>query len=267
MASIPPQRLTVDKIVKDLLEPATTSFYQVSISDPRQLNERGDTFATYLRQQGLEVLFNARGLDPTRREKLQLFCSEATLPGSSMATANLDNDFTGVSEKYAHRRVFDETIDLTFYCDAKEYLPIRFFESWMSYMTNDTNDRHSGEFHYRMKFPAKYKGGLEITKFEKNLFSQDPVRGRTRPLTYTFIDAFPRSISAMPVTYDTSDLLKCSVSFSYTRYSAKPANSNAGDPTFAYYAGQFANIAVDKLTGVDLLGDVVGGVVQRSLSN
>ena len=265
MASIPPQRLTVDKIVSDLLEPATTSFYQVSISDPRQLNERGDTFATYLRQQGLEVLFNARGLDPTRREKLQLFCSETTLPGSSLATANLDNDFTGVSEKYAHRRVFDETIDLTFYCDAKEYLPVRYFESWLSYMTNDTRDNHSENFYYRMKFPKKYKGGLEITKFEKNLFSQDPVRGRTRPLTYTFIDAFPKSISAMPVTYDASDLLKCSVSFSYTRYSAKPANHDAFDPSFAYAAGQFANIAVDRLTGVDLLGDIVGGVVQRAL--
>ena len=265
MASIPPQRLTVDKIVSDLLEPATTSFYQVSISDPRQLNERGDTFATYLRQQGLEVLFNARGLDPTRREKLQLFCSETTLPGSSLATANLDNDFTGVSEKYAHRRVFDEEISLTFYCDAKEYLPVRYFESWLSYMTNDTRDNHSENFYYRMKFPKKYKGGLEITKFEKNLFSQDPVRGRTRPLTYTFIDAFPKSISAMPVTYDASDLLKCSVSFSYTRYSAKPANHDAFDPSFAYAAGQFANIAVDKLTGVDLLGDIVGGVVQRAL--
>ena len=133
-------------------------------------------------------------------------------------------------------------------------------------MTNDTNDRHSGEFHYRMKFPAKYKGGLEITKFEKNLFSQDPVRGRTRPLTYTFIDAFPRAISSMPVTYDASDLLKCTVSFSYTRYSAKPRSMDL-DETFAYYAGKFANIAVDKLTGIDLLGDVVGGVVQRSLSN
>tara|TARA_B100000214_G_scaffold359813_1_gene321634 strand:- start:37 stop:837 length:801 start_codon:yes stop_codon:yes gene_type:complete len=265
MASIPPQRLTVDKIVSDLLEPATTSFYQVSISDPRQLNERGDTFATYLRQQGLEVLFNARGLDPTRREKLQLFCSETTLPGSSLATANLDNDFTGVSEKYAHRRVFDEEISLTFYCDAKEYLPVRYFESWLSYMTNDTRDNHSENFYYRMKFPKKYKGGLEITKFEKNLFSQDPVRGRTRPLTYTFIDAFPKSISAMPVTYDASDLLKCSVSFSYTRYSAKPANHDAFDPSFAYAAGQFANIAVDRLTGVDLLGDIVGGVVQRAL--
>ena len=266
MASIPPQRLTVDKIVSDLLEPATTSFYQVSISDPRQLNERGDTFATYLRQQGLEVLFNTRGLDPTRREKLQLFCSETTLPGSSLATANLDNDFTGVSEKYAHRRVFDEEISLTFYCDAKEYIPVRYFESWISYMTNDTRDNHSENFYYRMKFPKKYKGGLEITKFEKNLNSQDPVRGRTRPLTYTFIDAFPKAISAMPVTYDASDLLKCSVSFSYTRYSAKPANHDAFDPSFAYAAGQFANIAVDKLTGIDLLGDVVGGVVQRSLS-
>ena len=77
-------------------------------------------------------------------------------------------------------------------------------------------------FYYRMKFPKKYKGGLEITKFEKNLNSQDPVRGRTKPLTYTFIDAFPRTISSMPVTYDASDLLKCTVSFSYTRYSAKP---------------------------------------------
>ena len=265
MASIPPQRLTVDKIVSDLLEPATTSFYQVSISDPRQLNERGDTFATYLRQQGLEVLFNSRGLDPTRREKLQLFCSETTLPGSSLATSNLDNDFTGVSEKYAHRRVFDEEISLTFYCDAKEYLPVRYFESWLSYMTNDTRDNHSENFYYRMKFPKKYKGGLEITKFEKNLMSQDPVRGRTRPLTYTFIDAFPKAISAMPVSYDASDLLKCSVSFSYTRYSAKPANHDAFDPSFAYAAGQFANIAVDRLTGVDLLGDIVGGVVQRAL--
>ena len=47
-------------------------------------------------------------------------------------------------------------------------------------------------FYYRMKFPKKYKSSIEITKFEKNLMSQDPVRGRTKPLTYTFIDAFPK---------------------------------------------------------------------------
>jgi hypothetical protein len=69
----------------------------------------------------------------------------------------------------------------------------------------------------------------------------------------------------MPVTYDASDLLKCTVSFSYTRYSAKPSNADALDPAFAYVAGQFANIAIDKLTGIDAIGDVVGGFVQNSL--
>ena len=97
MASIPPQRLTVDKIVSDLLEPALTSVYQVTIKDPKQLNEQGDSFADYLSKQGLSILFSP-GRDVERKNKLQLFCSEATLPGSSMATANLDNDFTGVSE-------------------------------------------------------------------------------------------------------------------------------------------------------------------------
>ena len=71
----------------------------------------------------------------------------------------------------------------------------------------------------------------------------------------------------MPVTYDASDLLKCTVSFSYTRYSAKPSNSNAFDPTFAYAAGQFANIAIDKFTGNDIAGDVVGAFVQRSFES
>ena len=96
--------------------------------------------------------------------------------------------------------------------------------------------------------------------------SQDPVRGRTKPLTYTFIDAFPRTISSMPVTYDASDLLKCTVSFSYTRYSAKPA-SRSLDETFAYAAGQFANIAIDKITGKDVAGDLAGGEIQRMISN
>ena len=29
--------------------------------------------------------------------------------------------------------------NLTFYCDADQYLPIRFFEAWMNYISNTTN--------------------------------------------------------------------------------------------------------------------------------
>ena len=29
--------------------------------------------------------------------------------------------------------------NLTFYCDADQYLPIRFFEAWMNYISNMTS--------------------------------------------------------------------------------------------------------------------------------
>ena len=109
----------------------------------------------------------------------------------------------------------------------------------MNYISNTTN-RNDPEFKsaedeahfYRVKFPNDYqKGSLEITKFEKNLDS----RRQTKILTYKFVNCFPLAINSMPVSYDASDLLKCSVSFSYTRYSAKPANHDAFDPSPVSY--------------------------------
>ena len=37
-------------------------------------------------------------------------------------------------------------------------------------------------------------------------------------ITYEFIGAYPISISSMPVSYEASSLLKCTVSMSYLRY-------------------------------------------------
>ena len=51
--------------------------------------------------------------------------------------------------------------------------------------------------------------GLKITKFEKDMLNN---------LTYEFIGAYPISISSMPVSYESSSLLKCTVSMSYLRY-------------------------------------------------
>ena len=65
-----------------------------------------------------------------------------------------------------------------------------------------------------MKFPNTYKGSLEITKFEKNIDSRRTVK----PLTYQFVNVFPLSVNSMPVSYDASQLLKCTVSMAYTRY-------------------------------------------------
>ena len=101
---------------------------------------------------------------------------------------------------------------------SDNYLPIRFFEAWKSYIMNEgqTAENHTPKnknYSYRVNYPDGDKGytatGLTITKFERDY------RGS---LTYEFIKSYPISISAMPVSYDTSGLLKCTVSMTYLRY-------------------------------------------------
>ena len=40
-----------------------------------------------------------------------------TLPGSSLTTHEVNNDYHGVTEKMSYRRMYDDTIGLTFYVD------------------------------------------------------------------------------------------------------------------------------------------------------
>ena len=201
MASVKPRG--IQDITSVLLNPALTSHYHINIGAP--FNDDG--FSTFLKNTGCTY-------GNTQQDQLNLQCCEASLPGSQLATSEITTDFYGVTERHVYRRQFDDRIDLNFYCDAEQYLPIRFFEAWMNYITNTTSDIENENYSYRMKFPSKYKGPLEITKFEKNTLSKNKVK----PLTYKFLNCFPLAISSMPVTYDSSDLLKCNVSFAYSRY-------------------------------------------------
>ena len=63
--------------------------------------------------------------------------------------------------------------------------------------------------------------GLKVIKFERtgnknNLSYQGPT------LEYEFINSYPISVTSMPVSYDSSSLLKCTVSLSYIRYIFQP---------------------------------------------
>ena len=202
MAIIPPQRKSISMVKAQLLNPATTSHFQVSVS----FLESG--FNQYRQEIGLN-------LDQGR---LNILCSDTVLPGSRFATSELTNNIPGVRERHVYRRQYDDTINLTFYCDADQYLPIRFFESWMNYISNTTtsgdNNASNENFNYRVKFPKDYRGSLEITKFEKNLDE----RRKTKIMTYKFVNCFPLGVNSMAVSYDTSGLLKCTVGMAYTRY-------------------------------------------------
>ena len=211
MVALTPRIKNVSSIKSLILNPALTSHFQAVIGVPFN----NDNFAGFLSDVGATYFPN--------QEKLNLSCCEASLPGSQLATSEILNDFPGVTERHVYRRQFDDRIDLNFYCDAEQYLPIRFFEAWLNYITNTGDDIEKENHFYRMKFPNKYKGPLEVTKFEKNMKSKKKVK----PLTYKFVNAFPLAISSMPVTYDSSDLLKCNVSFAYSRYYIDSYTSDA----------------------------------------
>lgn len=192
--------------------------------------------------------------------KLDLMCSEAVLPGSNLATFEINDNFHGVTERHAYRRVYDDRIDLTFYVDAGNYLPIRYFETWMKYIVDESRgkqaDKNAGsedrEYFYRVRYPEGKNGytadGLTVTKFERDY---------TQTLEYKFIRAFPISINSMPVSYDSSSLLKCTVSMSYIRYvlvqgSAEASQkSSSGSPKGAADSPQ-ALVGAGGLTGAQL---------------
>ena len=189
-----PAPKSVSQIKSALLRPALTSHFDVEVPFPSAL----------------------RSILGTDQGFFNLSCSEASLPGSQLATLEINNDHTGVTEKHAYRRQFDDRIDLTFYVDAGNYTSIRFFESWISYIMNEDlqesdNQIASRSYNYRARYPNDYimDQGLKVTKFERDYQQQ---------LTYNFVRAFPLSISSMPISFDASSLLKVTVSMSYIRY-------------------------------------------------
>ena len=229
MAASAPEIRTVSKIKSSLLQPALTSHYECFFDIP-------NTFPSS--RQGTVKKFVEASV-PINTELLILSCSEATLPGSNIATHELNNDFTGVTQRHAYRRLYDDRSDFTFYVN-NEYNQIRVFERWMQFITGEQEATAANlNTFYRVAYPKSYKTTIYITKFER---TAKPKTGKGRQnetngssysskkLYYSFFNAFPISITSMPVSYDSSSLLKCTISFTYDRYLCSPDNSSAGVP-------------------------------------
>jgi hypothetical protein len=196
-----PRHYAVSELKNRILNIAQTSVYHVKFGLPASASE---------------FLGNsARGITDGVISDIELLCSEASLPGSGLATHDVTNDYHGVAEKMAYRRLYDESIDLTFYVD-RDYNVIEFFDGWINYIVGEgttfSREQYKDPYvHYRMNYPVNYRSTLYIVKFEKD-------QNISNSMTYTFVNAFPTNIISMPVSYEQSQLLKCTVSFSYTRY-------------------------------------------------
>ena len=214
MASIHPRARTISEVKAHLLNPAQTSQFQVAIGIPQ-----GGEFGSFLRQNSTNY----------RQDQLNLLCAEASLPGSQLATTELTGDFTGVTERHAYRRMYDGTLDLSFMVD-RNYNVIEMLDGWLDFIsgvgiTGSRQSYKSRHVNYRMTYPEQYRTELYLTKFEKDVSYPDDfgdvIEGVLDPpkqLLYTFVGAFPSSVTSTPVSYGPSDVLRVNVSFSYMRY-------------------------------------------------
>ena len=231
MAGTRPTPLSHSRVVNTLLNTAQSSYYKVTIPVPGAVVRK------------MENNFVSLG---TSYENINLLCCEASLPGSSLTTHEANNDYHGVTEKMAYRRMYDEALSLTFYVD-RDYQVIELFETWMDYITgvDVTNKSPYTNYRmaypksyknpyasYRMAYPSSYKANMSLTKFEKDHFTRDfstsgstSTRTARTTLDYTFVQAFPLALTSIPVSYEASDVLKCSVSFNFIRYVQKRKKS------------------------------------------
>ena len=205
MAGPIPNKVNTTVIKSRILNLAQTSVFQVKIQPPPDV-------VSFLSNTDAGISYSQDGLD------IELLCSGTNLPGQSLATHDQPNDYPGVTEKMVYRKIYDDRIDFTFMVD-KQYNVIQFLEGWIDYCAGQGTTFNDNQYidrtrFYRMNYPNKYKtDSVYITKFEKD--------AKESYLTYQFVGAFPLSIVATPVSYESSSALRCTASFSFIRYVKK----------------------------------------------
>jgi len=210
-----PTRVRTSDLKSRFMNVAQTSVYMVKLQPPSAVT-------SFLQEQGFN--YNLAGRD------VELMCSKAQLPSQNLSTHEANNDYTGVNEKMAYRKQYDD-VSFTFNVNNR-YDVIQMFDSWIDYIAGQTESNRDYLSPYatlRNNYPNKYKSNVYITKFEKGVGNpnRDLLRdGFQYQLDYTFVGAFPISSQPVEVNYSTSNVLQYSVSMTFIRYVRQRSVSN-----------------------------------------
>ena len=116
-------------IAKNIIGPlAQTNHFLVSFSSLTPSVE--SYLRSYTRISGLRDFLSRR---------MGILCSDASLPTSTLATAEVKDNFMGVPQQFAHTRFYTD-ISYSFYVD-EDYTLLKVFEGWMEYITSGANNR------------------------------------------------------------------------------------------------------------------------------
>ena len=161
---------------------------------------------------GARQHLNIRGVDYRfLTETSGLLCSNAVIPGSTLADAKVIGNFQGVTENMTHARVFPD-ITLEFYVD-KEYKLLKLFEHYIEFISGGSRyDQTRTDYFFNMEYPDDYKMyQTKLLKFDRDYKEE---------MVYTFFGMYPYQMTNIPIKYEGSEILKLSVNFHIARYAA-----------------------------------------------
>ena len=133
------------------------------------------------------------------KDNFLMLCKAANLPASNVS--NIDIPFRGRVFKVAGDRTFD-TWQITVINDTG-FAIRKFMEDWMQHIAQYKDASGSAN-------PSDYMANAEVTQLKRkaSTISSTKEGGVDKDVSYKFVDIFPTNISAIDLSFDTSDAIE-----------------------------------------------------------
>ena len=148
---------------------------------------------------------------------MNFFCDSTFFPGRNMAT--VEYRAGSVSEPFIHSNNFAETITLTFNLTNDMFIK-RLFDEWQDYIIPLTNKGRKVRTNV-MRYPNSYRGKFDLVKLDSELKANSFGAVNNEGYTVQILDAFPKQVDAMNVSFASQEALKLTVQMAFSRWIMK----------------------------------------------
>ena len=206
------------KDIRDTVaRPSLDTFYQVTFSFGKADIWLGSNGFRQFSGSSIPLPSDRRSQGRSYKDKMSILCTEAEIPGTSFQTSLAVGHHQGIQEEFPNLRTFPP-LNLTFYVDL-DHVILEVLESWMTYINPiSARDKRVSNAYGRFNYPEDYKETIHVSKFERDLNTDNPT---TRITSYEFIKAWPTNLTSMRVAYGESNVLRCSIQLAYDRFFAE----------------------------------------------
>ena len=143
---------------------------------------------------------------------MNFFCDSTFFPGRNMAT--VEYRAGSVSEPFIHSNNFAETITLTFNLTNDMFIK-RLFDEWQDYIMPLTNKERKVRTNI-MRYPNSYRGKFDLVKLDSELKANSFGAVNNEGYTVQILDAFPKQVDAMNVSFASQEALKLTVQMAFS---------------------------------------------------